>query len=88
MPLDAGGPWGNLPPHQLLPQVQAEVGGGPWVTRVPAWLWGLGKAHRLQAGCPVCTLGLPWGGLGGLKGPSCALTPPPAPQVVRAGQHV
>lgn len=48
----------------------------------------LAKAHSLQTWCPVCTPGLPWGGLEGLKGPPSVLTPPPAPQVVRAGQHV
>lgn len=82
MPLDAGGPRGNLPPHQLLPQVQAEVGGGPRVTG-PSRLCGLGRLLRAPGSCLHF-----WTGMGRSGGPLTCPPPRLSLQVVRAGQHV
>lgn len=82
MPLDAGGPRGNLPPHQLLPQVQAEVGGGPRVTCPSPALWP--GPPSLSSGVLSALLG--WAGE--VWGPLTCPPPRLSLQVVRAGQHV
>lgn len=82
VPLDAGDPWGNLPPHQLLPQVQAEVGGGPRVTCPSLALWP--GSPSLSSGVLSALLG--WAGE--VWGPLTCPPPRLSLQVVRAGQHV